>query len=215
MALTDMWAPSTIQEQLNHLRNEITASAQQINRARFSEQGYTEELQRHLTPHRARRDELATIIEQWQQTLEHDAAGVYAEQLPESTTHEQRVETELVVARYQRRAKKFTTAELMDMQPSPVRTVLIDEARAAGDLTTDEFLQRLMTIEPDIARAVSLRDKARTLRRVLDEELAVVDHLLAGGLGKPSGLTQAGRVHLIQVEQPGHTVKLPTRYEVK
>ncbi|KGM18132.1 hypothetical protein [Corynebacterium auriscanis] len=166
------WSANTIQNQLGILEKNLNTTKQQtaMNRHNYSDQGYQDVHNRATQTHRNRLANLNTAIDQWETAAKKPATKLRAELLP-TAKHgsNEAVQAELQAQRYMNRTT-FDLAgatKIFELPPSPTRTILLEEAQAAGAFTGGSFEALLRESSPDYREATRTADYAATTATIL------------------------------------------------
>lgn len=189
--MNDYLSPIQIENEINQVHAEIQRKASKLNarRRELTAQGFTAEWERATAPERARIAELTGVADGWATSARTAAAKAKAAQLPQPTDA-QRDGAERTAARILGRNldNQGAVKLLRDMEPSPAKSIVMEELQARGVISPDMVHGVLCDVSEEYRDATRTETNADTAASVLNRRLGAVGEQLEIGHRKDHGV---------------------------
>lgn len=182
---TTAWNGALIADQMTKLRKDIEYTRTSINsrRADYSNEGFSKLKNERYAPLQERLAELTNVSAEWSAAARNHANQIKASLFPTAKPGTaEALQAELTASRILGRGTldETTTRELFKMEPSPTRTLLIEEAQARGAISPDLVDGYTLESSEEYHDAVRQADSVKGVQQGLNAKARALDEMFAG-----------------------------------
>ena len=182
--MNDHLSPVQIENEIRQLHESIQRKASNLTatRSQLTDEGFTKQWERSTAPERARLAELTGVADGWAASAHKAADKVKAAQWPQPTDA-QRDGAERTAARILGRNldNKGAVKLLRDMEPSPVRSIVMEELQARGVISQDMVHGVLCEVSEEYRDSTRMETNADSAASILNRRLGAVGEQLEMG----------------------------------
>ncbi|MGV0397377.1 hypothetical protein ACUY3M_03450 [Corynebacterium suicordis] len=215
---TTAWNMPLLADQAQKLRTDITHHNNRLNETKgdYTPAGLEKLREQRTAPLRERIQELTTTATQWKDAATQKTRTIRANQFPTAepgTTAALHAEMQMARILGRGNINSEHTQQFFDMEPSPTRTLLIEELQARGVISADTIEANLLNTCEEYREAKSTAETSQTAHATFTNQLNALNSAIANGHEEPgSTVWHDIDMNKIPGASTAYDVETPTTY---